>query len=508
MQVHRKIPELRVRVANQRPFAADRAWVVYWMTAFRRTHYNFALQHARDLALELKKPLVILEAVRIRYRWASDRLHRFIIDGMADNASALKNSPAYYYPYVEPEAGAGSGLLHELAKQAAVVVTDDFPCFFHPTLLATVAPGLPSRLEVVDSNGLIPLRAAERTFTVAHSYRRWMQKNIAQHLDDFPEESPLDEEVLKLPSLNELPSGIVRRWPPADLQKWSRSDALQRLPIEHAVVPTETHGGPSAAQRQLRKFITGRLDDYDRQRNEPDEAGSSELSPYLHFGHLAAHQIFWEVMRSEDWNPGKLSEPNGKVNGFWGVASDAEAFLDQFCTWREIGFNMCWREKNFDRYESLPRWALETLEEHAQDPRPVLYSVEELEAAETHDPIWNASQRQLVSDGRIHNYMRMLWGKKILEWTESPPEALRIMLELNNKYALDGRDPNSYSGIFWVLGRYDRAWGPERKIFGKVRYMSSENTAKKHRLGQYLQHYSSWHSLARRISSSRRGGVE
>ena len=189
------------------------------------------------------------------------------------------------------------------------------------------------------------------------------------------------------------------------------------------------------------------------------------------------------------WHPGMLNKPNGKVNGFWGVSEDAEAFLDQLCTWREIGFNMCWREPNYDRFESLPAWAQQTMNQHASDPREHVYSLEQLDASETHDKIWNAAQRQLVREGRIHNYLRMLWGKKIYQWSPTPQAALDAMVELNNKYALDGRDPNSYSGIFWVLGRYDRAWGPERPVFGKLRYMTSENTAKKHALGEYLKRY-------------------
>ncbi len=184
--------------------------------------------------------------------------------------------------------------------------------------------------------------------------------------------------------------------------------------------------------------------------------------------------------------PSMLGKPNGKMTGFWNMNESSEAFLDQLLTWREIGFNQCWREANFDRYESLPIWAQTTLAEHADDPRKDCYSLAEFEAAETHDELWNAAQRQLVRDGIIHNYLRMLWGKKILHWSESPQEALRIMIHLNNKYALDGRDPNSYSGIFWTLGRYDRAWGPERPIFGKIRYMTSESTRSKFRVKEYL----------------------
>jgi deoxyribodipyrimidine photo-lyase len=158
-------------------------------------------------------------------------------------------------------------------------------------------------------------------------------------------------------------------------------------------------------------------------------------------------------------------------------------------TWRELGYNMCTRRDDFDRYESLPDWARETLADHAADDRDYVYSLEQFESAQTHDRLWNAAQTQLAQEGRLHNYLRMLWGKKILEWTAAPQDALAVMIELNNKYALDGRDPNSYSGIFWVLGRYDRAWGPERPIFGKIRYMSSENTARKLRVKEYLERY-------------------
>jgi deoxyribodipyrimidine photo-lyase len=197
-----------------------------------------------------------------------------------------------------------------------------------------------------------------------------------------------------------------------------------------------------------------------------------------------------EIAEASRWNATKLGKPNGKMDGFWNMGENAEAFLDQLMTWREIGFNMCCRERHYLRYESLPDWALTTLEEHASDERPYIYTLNEFEESKTHDPLWNAAQQQLVREGRIHNYLRMLWGKKILHWSRTPQDALQIMIELNNKYALDGRDPNSYSGIFWVLGRYDRAWGPERSIFGKVRYMTSESTQNKWATKNYIAKYS------------------
>ena len=164
-------------------------------------------------------------------------------------------------------------------------------------------------------------------------------------------------------------------------------------------------------------------------------------------------------------------------------------WLDEFVTWRELGYNMTANRGDYDQYDSLPDWSRATLKMHIRDRREFVYSLDDFAAADTHDELWNAAQRQLLRQGRIHNYMRMLWGKKILEWTSTPREALDVMVELNNRFAIDGRDPNSYSGIFWCLGRYDRPWGPERPIFGTVRYMSSANTRTKLRVKEYLRKF-------------------
>lgn len=211
------VPSLRISAANDRPVRHDGDYVLYWMTSFRRTQYNFALQHAVNRAVELNKPLLIFEPLRCGYRWASDRLHQFVIEGMRDNELALKGKPVTYFPYVEPSNGAAKGLLAKLAKHACTVITDEYPCFFLPALLETVKDQLPVQLELVDSNGWIPLRFAERTFTVAHSYRRWMQKNILDHLIDPPAKDPLSRR--KLPPLQGLPKGVARKWPVANLDR-------------------------------------------------------------------------------------------------------------------------------------------------------------------------------------------------------------------------------------------------------------------------------------------------
>jgi deoxyribodipyrimidine photo-lyase len=265
----------------------------------------------------------------------------------------------------------------------------------------------------------------------------------------------------------ELPDDIRSKWPAA-------------------VSSDDAPGGTVAARRHLDAFIETRLDRYAGDQRHPDLDGTSRLSPYLHWGHISAHEVFARVMRHEGWLGELPHKATGGREGWWGVSASADAFLDQLITWRELGFNMTSRRSEYDRYESLPAWARATLDAHADDVRDPLYELDTFERAATHDPLWNACQQQLVTEGRIHTYLRMLWGKKILEWSASPRDALAIMIHLNNKYALDGRDPNSYAGIFWVLGRYDRPWAPARDVFGSVRYMSSANTLRKLRVKQYL----------------------
>ncbi|MFG0262936.1 MAG: deoxyribodipyrimidine photolyase, partial [Novipirellula sp. JB048] len=262
-------------------------------------------------------------------------------------------------------------------------------------------------------------------------------------------------------------------------------------PIDHRVPPSESvRGGSKAARLRLNRFLNKKLARYNQDRNHPDAQATTGLSPYLHFGQISAHEIVDKLLAHEAWTPDQLGDVNGKNHGFWNTSASAEALLDQLLTWRELSFNRTFREPDrYDRFETLPQWALKTLDKHRADERRELYTLEQFEAAATGDPLWNAAQRELLRDGVMQNYMRMLWGKKILHWSPTPERALHIMIELNNKYALDGRDPNSYSGIFWTLGRFDRAWGPERPIFGSVRYMSSDSARRKLRLDRYLERF-------------------
>lgn len=487
------VPEIRVRVVRDVPVVPDRRYVLYWMIAHRRLTWNHSLQQAVSWCRRLGLPLVIFEPLRCDYAWASDRLHWFFIQGMQDQERALRTSSVVYYPYLEPYVGASKGLLTALAQDAAVVVTDDYPCIFVPQMIQAASGQVGCRLEAVDSNGVLPLRLAEKTFARAVDFRRFMHRSIGAQLAEAPVAEPL-KQLPALPTSSRKPTilspDVLQRWPAARVENLQPSD-LARFPLDHSVAPVSTVGGSTAGQQRMSEFLARKLPQYEAQRRNVDQVGTSQMSPYLRYGHVSAHEIVTKVLQQSRWTPDKINLKKISSNqGFWGLGEAAESFLDELITWRELGFNMSSRESNYDQYESLPSWARKTLHQHASDPRPATYELEQFERAETHDDIWNAAQRQLVNDGVIHNYLRMLWGKKILHWSKSPEAALEIMIHLNNKYAIDGRDPNSYSGIFWVLGRYDRAWGPEREVFGQIRYMTSDSTAKKINLKQYLRRYS------------------
>ncbi len=486
------VPEIRIRPANEAPVNPHGDSVLYWMTAARRVERNFGLQRAVEWAVDLKKPLVVLEALRCGYPWASDRLHRFIMDGMLDNRAHCQGKPVLYYPYLERAHGEGRGLLEALAGHACVIVTDDFPAFFLPRMLAGAVNRLTIRLEAVDSNGILPLAATDRVFLTAFSFRRFLQSQLREHLRSVPKKAPLAR--VSLPRPPTLPKKITKRWPPAPEELLRAGPGgLSTFAIDHRVEPSPLRGGSKAASAALTRFLRQRLDRYAEEGSHPDHEVTSGLSPFLHFGHISSHEVFARLTRYEKWSPRRLAiKATGGKAGWWRMSDGAERFLDQLITWRELGYNMCSKRQDYTEFDSLPEWAKDTLRKHARDPRPHIYPMAEFEAARTHDPLWNAAQRQLLREGRIQNYLRMIWGKKILEWSPSPREALAIMIELNDKYALDGRDPNSYSGIFWTLGRYDRPWAPERPIFGKIRYMSSRNTERKLRLRNYLERYGSY----------------
>jgi deoxyribodipyrimidine photo-lyase len=344
------VPALRVRACNKAPLRADGEYVLYWMIAARRAGWNFALQRAVEHAVRLGKPLVVLEALRSGYRWASERLHAFVIEGMADNARAFEGRPVTYFPHVEPEPGAGKGMVEALAARACIVVTDDALVFFLPRMVAAAAARLPVLLEVVDGNGLVPLAATEAVFPTAFAFRRFLQAVLPAHLEGAPAPDPLAG--VRLPRLTALPEEIARRWPAAPTALLEGdSDALSALPVDNRVGRVSAvRGGRSAGVTLLRRFLNERLALYHEVRNQPERDGTSGLSPYLHFGHVSAHEVFAAVAKREGWTPERLaSKASGRRTGWWGMSAPAEAFLDQLVTWRELGFNFASKRDDAER---------------------------------------------------------------------------------------------------------------------------------------------------------------
>ena len=474
-------PPTRISPLNDRPANPDGSYVLYWMTASRRAGWNHSLDHAVALARSWDRPLVVLEGLGLRYPHPSPRHHRFILDGMAVNAERLRARGVTVVNHVEQAPGDAHGLMHTLSAHACAVVTDLTATPFLRRM-AGLAARVPVQSVSVDSIGLLPLSASERAYPTAHAFRRHLHRVLPAHLAAGPRPDPTaDTPLPRDPDLPDLSAWSLAC--PADLA----GEDLSHLPLDHAVAAVKERGGPAAAEACWRAFLDAGVDAYADGRNHPDADGASGLSPYLHHGHISVHQVLAELGEANDWSPAVLT-PGGRGSrtGWWGLPPGAEAFLDQVVTWREVGQVLAWPVPEAHTWATLPPWARATLEAHAADPRPEQYTLDQLEQARTNDPVWNAAQRQLVGTGRMHNYLRMLWGKKVLQWSVSPQEALRTLLYLNDKYALDGRDPNTLAGVGWVFGRFDRAWGPERPVFGKVRYMTSANTARKLRLRRYL----------------------
>jgi deoxyribodipyrimidine photo-lyase len=464
-----------VHVLVDRP-PGDGAYVLYWMIANRRTRTNPALQRAIELCAATGRPLLVFEPLRAGYRWSSPRLHTFVAQGMDDNRATFAEAGVRYVSWLERTPGEGKGLLEALAADAAAVVTDHWPFFFQDRMVAAVAGRLDTRLEAVDGVGVLPLSASERAFTTAASFRRHVQKIVADHLAQPTARTPLDAYAHGMaPDC----AAVFARWPGA-----SSVEEVQ-LALDTPVV-ADKPGGEAEAQRRLEAFL-GALDRYP-DRNHPDAHAASGLSPWLHFGHVSGEEIVRRVLEGAGWALGDETDKATGSRGWWNLPEGAEAFLDEILTWRELGHVFAVHRADHEELSSIPAWAQQTLEDHADDPRQ-LVSFDDLAAANSPDPIWNAAQRELLETGVMHNYLRMLWGKLVLAWAPTPAVAHAWLTELNNRYALDGRDPNSASGIAWVFGRHDRAWGPERPIYGKVRYMTSDSTRRKLRLKDYLARY-------------------
>ena len=495
------ISPLRIRHINTQDIDLDGEFILYCMISTRRLKWNFGLKYAVEMARKLGKPLMVVESLNNNHKWASDRIHNFVINGMLNNRSDFENTSITYIPFVETKSGQGKGLLQKLSKFSSMVIIDDFPTYFPSIVVNNIGSKLPVMTVAIDSNGILPMRLAGKECTTAHSFRRIVHKNILEYIESevFDDNIPLMDDLEKLSEnkIQEIGKKIAWEFTPLEwLWRASQLDgigieALSSIDIDHTVFPVSNSiGGSENAFIKMNDFINNKLNKYSEERNKPSVKATSGLSPWLHFGHISSHEIIFNILSKEKWDPGLINDSRvGSREGWWGLSESSEGFLDQIITWRELGFNFAHFRKDHTSWTSLPKWAQESLEAHSLDYKEEVYTLEELELANTSDPIWNAAQNQLKREGVIQNYLRMLWGKKILQWAPDAKTAMNWMIELNDKWALDGRDPNSYTGIFWVLGRHDRAWF-ERPIFGKVRYMTSNSTKKKYKLEKYLETYS------------------
>ncbi|RAH15952.1 MAG: deoxyribodipyrimidine photolyase [Methanobacteriota archaeon] len=498
--MNQTISNERINQLNNCKINSDGKYVLYCMISARRLKWNFGLKFAVEKAKQLNKPLVVIEPLNIDHKWASDRIHNFVINGMLDNRADFENTPITYFPFVETTKNQGKGILRKFSELSTMVVIDDFPTYFPKIVVDRIAPKLPVKTVAIDSNGLLPMKLVGKECSTAHSFRRFTHKNILPFIEDevFTSSLPSMNGLRQLSQfeINDIIMKTEYKMTPLEwLWRASQPDdiginALSSIDIDHEVFPVKSiRGGSKNAYERMKIFLDTKLEKYSEDRNKPSLKATSGMSPWLHFGHISTHEIVHNILKKEKWDPGLVNESRiGSRSGWWGMSESAEGFLDQLITWRELGFNFAYFRDDHTNWTSLPQWAQNSLEEHSNDYKEETYSFEELESAQTSDPVWNAAQNQLVREGIIQNYLRMLWGKKILQWSPDAKTAMDWMIKLNDRWALDGRDPNSYTGIFWVLGRHDRAWF-ERPIFGKIRYMTSNSTKKKYNLDEYLKIY-------------------
>ena len=435
---------------NRRQIPADRPYVLYWMQSAQRAASNHALEYAVRQANLLRKPLLAYFGISERFPEANERHYRFMLEGLRETRTELeKRGIRLLIRRVSPETGA-----RELAAFAALVVVDRGYLRVERAWRDTLADGADCPVIQVETNVVVPVQTASSKEEYSAATFR---PKILRVRDVFAQ--ALQEEKVLVPSLGLNPS--------PDMFELSDIDAaLGLLNIDRSVGSAGTRGGTVEARRLLRVFLLEKLAGYGDMKDDPGGDLTSGLSPYLHFGQISPLDIMLDLSDAP--------------------AAQREAFLEELVVRRELSMNFVFFNPQYDAYESLPAWARATLEKHGSDLRPYIYTRDELENARTHDPYWNAAQSEMVLTGRMHGYMRMYWGKKILEWGRTPQEAYSTALWLNNRYSLDGRDPNAFAGVAWCFGKHDRPWG-ERDVFGNVRYMNAKGLERKFNMRQYLQ---------------------
>ncbi len=440
------VEEERISILNDED-PSDGDFVTYWMQSSQRTVFNPALEYAVDKGNELDLPVVVYFGLTDDFPEGNERHYKFMLEGLKEVEKSLEDRGIQMVIKKEiPKEGAV-----EIAEESSYLVTDRAYLRFLKDWRKYVSERVDCPFVQIESDVVVPV---ETTSEKEEYAARTIRPKIQVQMDRFLKE--LKETELKHPSLD------------FDFETYdikNIEEVVDKLDLED-VEPVDQHiGGTSTALERLDTFIDAKLHDYPERSKDPTEDGLSGLSPYLHFGQISPVQIALKVKSSG--SPG------------------SEDFLEELVVRRELSMNFVNYNENYDSLECLPGWAYDTLKEHEDDHREYEYSKKEFEEAETHDLYWNAAQNEMSKTGKMHGYMRMYWGKKIIEWTATPKEAFQIALSLNNRYELDGRDPNGYTGVAWCFGKHDRAW-KEREIFGKVRYMNANGLKRKFDADKYV----------------------
>ncbi len=439
----------RTRRLGRNDVAPDAAYVLYWMRTAIRADENQALLVAIQFANRLGLPLLVYQGLSERYPFASDRHHTFVLQGARDVQQAFADQPIAYVLHLERPGHRGPHL-KTLAQRAAVVVTEDMPTEPLRSWTVGLSRVIGCSLFVVDTACVVPMQMVSRSFERAFEFR-----NATQHL--------YDQRVSAAPMPTEAPpawpSSLDLPFEPINLQDTDIANLVSQCEIDHSIGPvSHTSGGSVAGYQRWQDFKDNGLSTYDRRRNNALVDGVSRMSPYLHYGMVAPTRIAREAAAEQ--------------------SKGAEKFLDELLIWRELAYVFCHYRRDHGNITAVPQWARETLREHQRDARQRM-SWETMARAHTGDSLWDSAQRSLLMHGELHNNVRMTWGKAILGWTPDAKQALKRLIDLNHRYALDGRDPASYGGILWCLGQFDRPFSPPQPIFGTVRTRSTEQHAKR-----------------------------
>jgi deoxyribodipyrimidine photo-lyase len=447
------VHDARVRELNQDPIAVDGKYVLYWMQASQRTRCNFALEHAIERGNALGKPLVVCFGLMDDFPEANERHYAFLLEGLADVHEGLRKRGIKFVVRHGPAYDAALFF----GKHACLIVCDRGYTNHQKSWRDRVADGVGRLVVQVESDVVVPVdEVSQKHESAARTIRPKIHWLRDQYLVE-PKPGKVKHSSLTLDIAGNLDVAAGR-------------GLLKKLKLDRSLQPVDRFiGGETAAQKLLADFVKHELPGYAEKRNEPAEQHTSTISPYLHYGHISPVQIALAVKKHAD-----------------APAADRDSYLEELIVRRELSMNFCQFEPRYDRYEAIPSWAQKSLAEHRNDKRPYFYTRKQLESAETHDPYWNAAQIEVAKTGFMHNYMRMYWGKKILEWSATPQEGFDTTLRINNKYLLDGRDPNSFANVSWIYGTHDRPWGPARTVFGLVRYMNAAGLERKFDIDRYV----------------------